>query len=81
MGLSVYMKGYYEEFHALDRRKNKANSKPNKANTPAFGWKSETSPPCSMVSVANLKKQSQLSRIAYCVMRIAKTKLKKQSQF
>jgi len=26
------MKGDYEEFHALDRRKNKANSKPIKAN-------------------------------------------------
>jgi len=29
MSLSVYMKGDYEEFHALRRRKNKANSKPN----------------------------------------------------
>jgi len=28
-----------------------------------------------------LKKQSQFVRIEYCVMRIAKTKLKKQSQF
>jgi len=35
------MKGEYEEFHALGRRKNKANSKPNKANMPAFGRKSE----------------------------------------
>jgi len=26
------MKGDYEEFYALRRRKNKANSKPNKAN-------------------------------------------------
>ena len=26
------MKGYYEESHALRQRKNKANSKPNKAN-------------------------------------------------
>jgi len=25
MGLSIYMKGGYEEFHALRRRKNKAN--------------------------------------------------------
>jgi len=32
MSLSVYMKGRYEEFYALGRRKNKANSKPNKAN-------------------------------------------------
>jgi len=30
--LSVYMKGYYEDFYAFGRRKNKANSKPNKAN-------------------------------------------------
>jgi len=28
MSLSIYMKGDYEEFHALRRRKNKANSKP-----------------------------------------------------
>jgi len=32
MSLSTYMKGDYEDFHALRRRKNKANSKPNKAN-------------------------------------------------
>ena len=32
MSLSIYMKGNYEEFHALGRRKNKANSKPIKAN-------------------------------------------------
>jgi len=30
MSLSVYMKGRYEEFCGLGRRKNKANSKPNK---------------------------------------------------
>ena len=28
MSISIYMKGDYEEFHALRRRKNKANSKP-----------------------------------------------------
>jgi hypothetical protein len=32
MSLSVYMKDDYEDFHAFGRRKNKANSKPNKAN-------------------------------------------------
>ncbi len=32
MSLSIYKKGYYEEFHALGRRENKANSKPNKPN-------------------------------------------------
>ena len=37
--LSIYMKVDYEDFHALGRRKNKANSKPNKANMPAFGRK------------------------------------------
>ncbi len=37
--LSVYMKGYYEDFHAFGRRKNKPNSKPIKANMPAFGRK------------------------------------------
>jgi len=37
MGISIYIEGDYEEFHALRRRKNKANSKPNKTNSPAFG--------------------------------------------
>ncbi len=32
MDVSSYMKGNYEEFYAFERRKNKANSKPNKAN-------------------------------------------------
>jgi len=32
MSVSIYMKGYYEEFCGFGRRKNKANSKPNKAN-------------------------------------------------
>jgi len=41
MSLSIYMKGDYEEFHALKAAENKANSKPNKANMPAFGRKSE----------------------------------------
>jgi hypothetical protein len=31
MSLSIYMKGDYEDFHAFGRRKNKPNSKPNKA--------------------------------------------------
>jgi len=36
-----YMKGDYEEFQALRRQKNKPNSKPNKANMPAYGRKFE----------------------------------------
>ena len=36
MGVSIYMKGDYEDFQAFVRRKNKANSKPNKANLLAF---------------------------------------------
>jgi len=31
------LKGDYEEFHALRRRKNKAKTKPNKANLLSFG--------------------------------------------
>jgi len=38
MSLSIYMKGYYEEFHALGRRKNKANSKPNKLVLSVVEW-------------------------------------------
>jgi len=37
IGVSIYIKGIYEEFYALSRRKNKPNSKPNKGNSPAFG--------------------------------------------
>ena len=36
MSLSIYMKGDYEEFHALKAAKNKANSKPNKAKQSQF---------------------------------------------
>ena len=32
MGVSIYMKGVYEDFYALKAAKNKANSKPNKPN-------------------------------------------------
>jgi len=50
MSLSVYMKGDYEEFHALRRRKNKANSKPILVSPQIFrGLKN------------NLKKQSQFA--------------------
>ena len=49
MDVSIYMKGYYEDFHALGRRKNKANSKPISVSPQIYsgGWKT------------NLKKQSQ----------------------
>jgi len=36
IGAKSYTKGFYEEFHDLGRRKNKANSNPNKANLLAF---------------------------------------------
>ncbi len=36
MSVSIYKKGEYEDFHTLGRRKNKANSKPNKANRRAL---------------------------------------------
>ena len=37
MSVSIYMKGYYEELFGFGRRKNKANSKPNKANSGCVG--------------------------------------------
>ena len=40
MSISIYMKGVYEDFQDLRRRKNKANSKPNKANPSASDRKS-----------------------------------------
>ena len=39
MVVYIYMKRGYEDFCDFERRKNKANSKPNKANLPAFGRK------------------------------------------
>ena len=39
IGVNSYMKGDYEEFHALKAAKNKPNSKPIKANMPTFGRK------------------------------------------
>jgi len=65
------MKGGYEEFHAFERRKNKANSKPNKANRrPMAGNpKHETLNPKQWDSTRpKLKKQSQF--YSYCVLRI-----------
>ncbi len=38
MCLSIYMEGDYEDFHALRRRKNKANSKPNKLVLSSVEW-------------------------------------------
>jgi len=37
VSISVYMKGYYEEKTAVLAQKNKANSKPNKANLYSHG--------------------------------------------
>ena len=38
MSVSIYMKGNYEELHALGRRKNKPNSKPNKLVLSRVEW-------------------------------------------
>ena len=38
MSLSIYKKGDYEEFYAFGRRKNKANSKPNKLVLSSVEW-------------------------------------------
>ena len=43
MTLSIYTKGRYKDLCGFGRQKNKANSKPNKANQPAVGRKSKTS--------------------------------------
>ena len=40
MNVSIYMKGYYEDFYGFGRRKNKANSKPISIGTRAFNlWR------------------------------------------
>jgi hypothetical protein len=62
----------YGDFDGPRRRKNKANSKPNKANLPGFSRKSEARNP-KRVDRVNLKKQSvrqgklvQFSRYESC---------------
>jgi len=59
MSLSIYMKGYYEEFHALRRRKNKANSKPilGQVKSKKVKGKMKSSP--EFLRRGDLKKQSQ----------------------
>ncbi len=47
MSISIYIKGRYEDLCGFGRPKNKANSKPNKANSPSFGRKSEILSPKS----------------------------------
>ena len=51
MSLSVYMKGVYEEFHALKAAKNKAKQ----SQTPAFGRKLEALNPKQDEWVSNDK--------------------------
>ena len=64
MDASIYMKGDYEEFNALGRRKNKANSKPKlsqsygKAKVKRQKAKMRVSP--EFLRRGYLKKQSQL---------------------
>jgi len=47
MSVSVYMEGIYEEFYALRAAKKQSQTKPNKANMPAIGRKSEARSPKS----------------------------------
>jgi len=58
MSLSIYMKGDYEEFHALRWRKNKPNSKPIADLWPEIRNKLNR---CQMAE-SILKKQSQFLR-------------------
>jgi len=57
------MKGDYEDFQAFGRRKNKANSKPIKANMPAFlaGNPKHETRNTKRVERVHLKKQSQFA--------------------
>ena len=62
MSLSGYMKGGYEDFHALGRRKNKPNSKPIKLVLSAVEWSQYyLAPRFSGGWKHNLKKQSQFA--------------------
>ena len=38
MDVSIYMKGYYEQYYDFGLRKNKPNSKPNKLVLSAVEW-------------------------------------------
>jgi len=57
MGVSIYIKGRYEDFLLFWRQKNKANSKPNKANLLAFSVLRSVD--SVKMRKRNLKKQSQ----------------------
>ncbi len=60
MSVSIYMKGDYGEFHALGRRKNKANSKPNKLVLSSVEWSQSYLAPRFIWGLkTGLKKQSQ----------------------
>ena len=72
--VSIYTKGYYEELCSFGRRKNKANSKPNKPNLrrdDVFGVEGLRLPQSrrsfAMTLVGYLKKQSQFEvRVNKC---------------
>jgi hypothetical protein len=61
IGVNSYLKGHYGKMTPIWTRKNKAKQTQFYL-APRFIWGLES----------ELKKQSQLTRIAYCVMRIAR---------
>ena len=81
MSVSIYMKGYYEDFHALGRRKNKANSKPNKLVLSAVEWSQYVGLRPEILSmkfeILNKKHRSQMTAPEANLKRY---ELKKQSQ-
>jgi len=69
MSVSIYSKGDYKDFHVLRRQKNKANSKPNKANRQLLDrYLNQIGNRCGMIKSkvrlkrCDLKKQSQFVR-------------------
>jgi len=50
MSVSIYLKGYYGDFCGFWRQKNKANSKPNKANRRLLvGYLNQIGNRCGMI--------------------------------
>jgi len=61
MGLSIYMKGCYEDFCVFGRRKNKPNSKPNLGKGKSKKAKGKMKAYPEFIRRSDLKKQTQFT--------------------
>jgi len=61
MSISIYMKGYYEDFCNFGRRKNKPNSKPILGQVKSKKVKGKMKSSTEFLRRGDLKKQSQFA--------------------